>query len=80
MNALWNAEVKSEKQAIIAIARIILTAVFNTLSTGKVWKPTDLYKFDMPEMLMEKQKFKAIKQAIKLLKSEGIISEELVSS
>ena len=47
---------------------------------GEVWNPTDLYKIDMPEPLKEKQKEKAIKQAKKLLISEGIISEsQLVS-
>ena len=37
-------------------------------------------KIDMPELLKERQKEKAIKQAKKLLISEGIISEsQLVS-
>ena len=34
------------------------------LSTGEEWNPSDLYKFDMPEALIEKQKAKAIKQAL----------------
>ena len=33
---------------------------------------SDLYKIDMPEALLEKQKTKAIKQAMKLLQSEGL--------
>lgn len=56
---------RDKKKAIIAIARMILTAVCQTLFTGKQWKPSDLYKIDMPEALVEKQKAKAIKQAKK---------------
>lgn len=71
---------RGKKRAIIAIARMILTAIYQMLSAGEVWNPTDLYKIDMPEPLKEKQKEKAIKQAKKLLICEGIISEsQLVS-
>ena len=63
-----------------AIARMILTAAYQMLSTGEVWNPTDLYKIDMPEPLKEKQKEKAIKQAKKLLIAEGIIDESLLAS
>ena len=71
---------RGKKRAIIAIARMILTAVYQMLSTGEEWNPTDLYKIDMPESLKEKQKEKAIKQARKLLISEGIISETQLAS
>jgi len=67
-------------RAIIAIARMILTAIYQMLSTGEVWNPTDLYKVDMPEPLKEKQKEKAIRQAKKLLISEGILSEFQLAS
>lgn len=66
---------RGKKRVIIAIARMILTAVYQILSTGEVWNPIDLYKIDMPEPLREKQKEKAIRQAKKLLISEGVISE-----
>ena len=39
-----------------------------------------LYKVDMPEPLKEKQKEKAVRQAKKLLISEGIISESQLAS
>jgi len=68
---------RGKKRAIIAIARMILTSIYHMLSTGEVWNPSDLYKVDMPEPLKEKQKEKAIKQALKLLKSEGIIPDSL---
>jgi len=63
---------RGKKRAIIAVARMILTAVFSMLSTGETWNPCDLFKIDMPEELREKQKQKAIKQAIKLLESQGL--------
>jgi len=63
---------RGKKRAIVAIARMILTAVYQMLSTGEEWNPSDLYKIDMPETLVEKQKAKAIKQAMKLLEREGL--------
>lgn len=71
---------RGKKRALIAIARIILTAIYQILSTGEVWNPTDLYKIDTPEPLKEKQKEKAINQDKKLLISEGIISEPQLAS
>lgn len=50
------------------------------LSTGEAWNPTDLFKIDMPEPMKEKQKEKAIKQAMKLLIREGKISESQLAS
>lgn len=64
---------RGKKRAIIAIARMILTAIYQMLSTGEVWNPSDLYKIDMPAPLAEKQKAKAIKQAKKLLQNEGLL-------
>lgn len=70
---------RGKKRAIIAIARMILTAVYNMFVTGEAFNPCDLYKIDMPQQLVEKQKDKAIKQAIKLLVSSGLIKEADVS-
>ena len=64
---------RGKKRAVIAIARMILTAIFQMLTTGETWNPCDLYKIDMPEALLEKQKQKAIKQAQKLLIREGLL-------
>ena len=63
---------RGKKRAIIAIARMILTAIFQMLSTGEVWNPTDLFKVDMPQHLKEKQLQKAIKQATVFLQKQGI--------
>lgn len=63
---------RGKKRAIIAIARMILTAIFKMMSTGEVWNPTDLFKVDMPESLKEKQLSKAVKQATKFLEKQGL--------
>ena len=62
---------RGKKRAIIAIARMILTAIYNMLSTGEVWNPCDLFKIDMPDTLKSKQEEKAIKQAVKFLEKRG---------
>ena len=64
---------RGKKRAIIAIARMILTAAYNMLKSGEVWNPSDLFKVDMPVALQDKQKKKAIDNALKLLISEGLI-------
>lgn len=64
---------RGKKRAIIAIARMILTAIYNMLSTGEVWNPCDLFKIDMPDILKAKQEEKAIKQAVKFLEKRGYL-------
>ena len=66
---------RGKKRAIIAIARMILTAIFHMFVTGEVFNPSDLYKIDMPQEMLERQKEKAIKQAFKLLISNGLIKD-----
>lgn len=63
---------RGKKRAIIAIARMILTAIYSMLSTGECWNPIDLFKIDMPVELRQKQEQKAIIQAIKFLNSKGL--------
>ena len=63
---------RGKKRAIIAIAGMILTAIYSMMSTGEVWNPTDLMKVDMPESLKEKTISKAIKQATKFLRNQGL--------
>ena len=62
---------RGKKRAIIAIARMIRTAIYSMLSTGEVWNPCDLFKIDMPDELKAKQEAKAIKQAVKFLEQRG---------
>ena len=63
---------RGKKRAIIAIARMILTAAFVMLSNLEQWNPIDLYKVDLPEHLKEKQLAKAVKQAVRFLETQGI--------
>lgn len=42
---------RGKKRGIIAIARMILTAIYSMYCTGKIWNPVDLFKCDMPEHL-----------------------------
>lgn len=63
---------RGKKRAIIAIARMILTAVFVMLSNLEEWNPVDLYKVDMPQHLKEKQLAKAVKQAVSFLEKQGL--------
>ena len=63
---------RGKKRAIIAIARMILTAIFVILSNLEEWNPVDLYRVDMPEHLKEKQLAKAVKQAVRFLETQGI--------
>ena len=63
---------RGKKRAIIAIARMILTAIYSMLSTGEIWNPVDLFKVDMPEHLKEQQLQKAVKQAVRFLETQGL--------
>lgn len=71
---------RGKKRAIIAIARMILTAIYNMFVTGEGWNPSDLYKIDMPQEMLDRQKEKAIKQALKLLISNGLIKHTDISA
>lgn len=70
---------RGKKRAIIAIARMILTAVFAMLKTGEVFNPSDLQKYDMPEQLKNKQLVSSAKEAVKLLVSLGVLQKDSVS-
>lgn len=63
---------RGKKRAIIAIARMILTAFYSMFCTGEVWNPVDLYKVDIPEHLKKQQLAKMIKQATRFLEKQGL--------
>lgn len=69
---------RGKKRAIIAIARMILTAVFHMLTTGEVWNPVDLKQIDMPPELREKEVQKSLRRAAKLLIAHGLLSSDAV--
>jgi len=70
---------RGKKRAIIAIARMILTAIFHMLSTGEVWNPCDLQQVDMPPELREKEIQKSLRRAAKLLVAHGLINPDAVN-
>ena len=70
---------RGKKRAIIAIARMILTAIYHMLSTGEVWNPCDLQQVDMPPELREKELQKSLRRAANLLAAHGIVSLDAIS-
>ena len=69
---------RGKKRAIIAIARMILTAIYHMLSTGEVWNPCDLKQVDMPPEIKEKELQISIRRAAKLLVAQGIIDADAI--
>ena len=70
---------RGKKLTIIAIARMILTTIYHMFVAGEMFNPSDLYKVDMPQEMVDKQKEKAVKQAAKLLISLGLIKATDIS-
>ena len=64
---------RGKKRAIIAIARMILTATFHMLSSGEVWNPVDLQQIDMPPEMRERELQKTLRKAAKLLVAHGVV-------
>jgi transposase len=67
---------RGKKRAIIAIARMILTAAYHMFLTGEVWNPSDLTQVDMPPELREKELQKSLRKAAKLLIAHGIVTQD----
>jgi hypothetical protein len=59
---------RGKKRAYIAIARMLLTAVYHILSTGVMWSPTDLKRTENVVVNMEEI---SVKRAITLLERKG---------
>ena len=70
---------RGKKRAIIAIARMILTSIYAMVSTGEVFNPSDLLKYDMPEELLKKRTLDEAKDAVKLLVSLGLVADGSIS-
>ena len=70
---------RGKKRAIIAIARMILTSIYAMLSSGEVFNPSDLQKYDMPQDLKKKMTLASAKDAVKLLVSLGVLAEGSIS-
>lgn len=70
---------REKKRATIAIARMILTAIYAMLSTGEIFNLSDLKMFDMPEDLKRKQTLSSAKEAVKLLVSLALVPASSIS-
>ena len=70
---------RGKKRAVIAIARMILTAIFAMFKTGEVFNPSDLQRYDMPEKLKKEQTVTKAKEAVRFLVSLGIVPEGAIS-
>lgn len=64
---------RGKKRAIIAIARMIMTAVYHMFQTGETFNPVDLPKIDMPPEMRENQKKTAVVEAVRFLKRQGLL-------
>jgi len=69
---------RGKKRAVIAIARMVLTAIFHMFSTGEFWNPVDLEKIDMPPELREREMQKSLRQAAKLLVAQGVVAPDAI--
>lgn len=69
---------RGKKRAVIAIARMILTAVFHMLTTGELWNPVDLNRIDLPPELQKKEVRKSLHRAAKLLIAHGLLSPDAI--
>ena len=70
---------RGKKRAVVAIARMILTAIFAMLQTGEVFNPSDLDRSDMPENLRRKRLLSSAKEAVALLVSLGLVPKDSIS-
>jgi hypothetical protein len=69
---------RGKTRAIIAIARMILTATFHMLSTGETWNPSDLSQIDMPPEMRKKELLKSLRKAAKLLVAHGVVELDAI--
>lgn len=67
---------RGKKKAIVAIARMILTAVFHMLQTGQTFQPSDLLNEEQLADLKEKKRKSSLKDAVKLIEKAGVALPE----
>jgi len=69
---------RGKKRGIIAIARMILTAIYHMLSNGEFWNPCDLQQVDKPAELRVKELQRSICRAAKFLVAQGVVSQDTI--
>ena len=70
---------RGKKRAIIAIARMILTAIHHMISTGEYWNPTDLVSVEMPAEVKIKLAKSDFERSLKTLLSNGYTIEDITN-
>lgn len=68
---------RGKKRAIIAIARMILTAIHHMVLTGEIWNPSDLNKVEMPAEVKIKLAKSDLERSLKTLLSNGYTIEDI---
>ena len=70
---------RGKKRAIIAIARMILTAIHHMISTGEYWNPSDLESAEMPAEVKIKLAKSDLQRSLKTLLSNGYTIEDITN-
>lgn len=70
---------RGKKRARIAIARMILTAVFHMLKTGELFNPSDLKSIDLPPDVAKNMDLISAKKAEAILVSFGLLQVNSIS-
>lgn len=68
---------RGKKRAIIAIARMILVAIYHMIKTGEIWNPSDLKDIEMPVDIQVKLAKSNLNHVIKILISNGLSIKEI---
>lgn len=71
---------RGKKRAIIAIARMILVAVYNIIKTGELWNPSDIKDAEIPVEVKVKLAKTDLQRAIKTLLASGMSIEDITKS
>ena len=69
---------RGKKRAFIAIARMILTAIYHMLTNGELFNPSD-WKHDNSSDALQNQRKVTIRRAVKLLNQHAPLSEEVAT-
>lgn len=70
---------RGKERAVVAIARMILTAIFAMFQTSEVFNPSDLDRFDIHENLQRKRLLSSAIEAASLLVSLGLVPDGSIS-
>lgn len=72
--------IRGKKRAIVAIARMMLTAIYHMFSTGEVWNPRDLGNYDLTPEQKEKKHKQELRRAAVYLINNGVLDPEILKT